>query len=263
MPQISFKRHLRSALFAVQQFNQADALFHLNLALDQADSTQVRSIRSVLQALVEKDWGRAQGALLEFLPPEEIEAELFLVNCSSCRAATGLGGLGKKLQDNAFIHSSADEALIDFILEGRRGTAMDGFARSLSREDVAFVISLLRSWQEQEVERPLQPCTDPTTVRPRACGLAQFRFDEVASQAAPDGWGFNSIERGRGAWATERSGPRLTSVSCSAVPTGMGAGYQLVRVLDRGPGGRPGPLASIARPALQPRAHPRGYGHLA
>jgi len=56
MPQISFKRHLRSALFAVQQFNQADALFHLNLALDQADSTQVRSI-----ALSFKRWWRRTG----------------------------------------------------------------------------------------------------------------------------------------------------------------------------------------------------------
>ena len=148
MPQISFKRHLRSALFAVQQFDQADALFHLDLALDQADPTQVRPIRTILQALTEKDWDRAQGALLEFLPPEEIGAELFLVNCSSCHGATGLGGLGKKLQDNAFIRDSADEALIDFILEGRRGTAMDGFARSLSREDVTYLISLLRTWQD-------------------------------------------------------------------------------------------------------------------
>jgi cytochrome c553 len=148
MPQISFKRHLRRALFAVQQFDQADAVFHLDLALDQADPAQVRSIRSILQALIEKDWGLAQGGLLEFLPPEEIGAELFLVNCSSCHGAMGLGGLGKKLQDNAFIQSRADEALIDFILEGRRGTAMDGFARSLSREDVTYLISLLRSWQE-------------------------------------------------------------------------------------------------------------------
>jgi mono/diheme cytochrome c family protein len=148
MPQISLKRHLRSALFAVQQFDQPDALFHLDLALDQADPTQVRSIRSILQALNEKDWGAAQQALLEFLPPEEIGTELFVANCSACHGATGLGGLGKNLHDDTFIQASQDEALIDFILEGRRGTAMDGFARSLSREDVTYIISLLRSWQE-------------------------------------------------------------------------------------------------------------------
>ena len=148
MPQISLKRHLRSALFAVQQFDQADAQFHLELALEQADPTQAQSIRPILQALNEKDWGRAQAALLEFLPPEEIGAELFLVNCSACHGATGLGGLGKNLHDNAFVQASTDEALIDFILEGRRGTAMDGFARSLSREDVTYLLSLLRSWQE-------------------------------------------------------------------------------------------------------------------
>jgi len=148
MPQISFKRHMRSALFAVQQFDQPDAQFHLELALDQAEPTDVRSIRVVLQALSNKDWNGAQAALLEFLPPEEIGAELFLVNCSACHGATGLGGLGKNLHDNNFIRSSADEALIDFILEGRPGTAMDGFARTLSREDVTYILSVLRSWQE-------------------------------------------------------------------------------------------------------------------
>jgi mono/diheme cytochrome c family protein len=148
MPQISFKRHLRSALFAVQQFDQPDAQFHLELALDQAEPTQLRPIRSILLALAEKDWGRAQGELLEFLPPEEIGSELFVVNCSACHGATGLGGLGKKLQDNAFIQRTPDEALIDFILEGRRGTAMDGFAGTLSREDLTYILTVLRSWQE-------------------------------------------------------------------------------------------------------------------
>lgn len=148
MPQISIKRHLRSALFAVQQFDQPDAQFHLELALEQADPAQRRSIRAILQALNAEDWGGAQRALLEFLPPEEIGAELFLVNCSACHGATGFGGLGKNLHDNAFIQGRTDEALIDFILEGRPGTAMDGFARTLSREDIAFLITLLRSWQE-------------------------------------------------------------------------------------------------------------------
>ena len=148
MPQISLKRHLRSALFAVQQFDQPDAQFHLDRALEQAEPGQVPSIRTVLQALSQKDWNRAQEVLLEFLPPEEIGAELFLVNCSVCHGATGLGGLGKNLHDNAFIRNSEEEVLIYFILEGRRGTAMDGFAGSLSREDVAYLISLLRSWQE-------------------------------------------------------------------------------------------------------------------
>jgi mono/diheme cytochrome c family protein len=148
MPQISFKRHLRSALFAVQQFDEPDAQFHLELALDQAEPTQVRSIRVVLRALGDNDWRGAQEALLELLPPEEIGTELFLVNCAACHGATGLGGLGKNLHANTFIQSSVDEALIDFILEGRRGTAMDGFARTLSREDVTYILSVLRSWQE-------------------------------------------------------------------------------------------------------------------
>jgi hypothetical protein len=132
----------------VQQFDEPDARFHLELALDQAEPTQVRSIRVVLRALGDNDWRGAQEALLELLPPEEIGTELFLVNCAACHGATGLGGLGKNLHANTFIQSSEDEALTDFILEGRRGTAMDGFARTLSREDVTYILSVLRSWQE-------------------------------------------------------------------------------------------------------------------
>jgi len=148
MPQISFTRHLRSALFAVQQFDQPDAGFHLDLALGQAEPTQIQSLRAVLHALDAKDWNQAQKLLLEFLPPEEIGTELFVVNCAACHGATGLGGLGKNLHDNGFIRTNTDEALIEFILKGRSGTAMDGFARTLSPEDLTYIVSLLRSWQE-------------------------------------------------------------------------------------------------------------------
>lgn len=148
MPLISMRRHLRSALFAVQQFDPPDAEFHLTAALEQAEAGQRSEIAAILDQVTAKRWQQAQTSLLSFLPPEEIGSELFLLYCAACHGATGTGGLGKNLHDNAFVQGRSEEELIDFLQEGRRGTAMDGFAGTLGDDDLQFLISLLRTWQE-------------------------------------------------------------------------------------------------------------------
>lgn len=148
MPLISMRRHLRGALFAVQQFDQPDAQFHLAAALVQADAGQRGGIREIIDRVTAKRWSEALALLLAFLPPEEIGSELFLLNCAACHGATGTGGLGKNLHDNAFVQGISEEELIDFLLAGRRGTAMDGFSGILGADDLKFIASLLRTWQE-------------------------------------------------------------------------------------------------------------------
>jgi len=149
MPLISMRRHLRSALFAVQQFDQPDALFHLQAALAQASAaTDATGIQAVIDLLAQKDWAGAQARLLTFLPPEEIGQELFTINCAACHGLEGTGGLGKNLHDNRFIQSQSDGELIAFLLQGRAGTAMDGFEGILIPEDLGYVVTLVRSWQK-------------------------------------------------------------------------------------------------------------------
>jgi len=149
MPLISMRRHLRSALFAVQQFDQPDAMFHLQAALAQASANaDAMGIQAVIDLLAQKDWAGAQARLLTFLPPEEIGQELFAVNCAACHGMEGAGGLGKNLHDNRFIQSQSDEELIAFLLQGRAGSAMDGFEGILMPEDLGYVVTLVRSWQK-------------------------------------------------------------------------------------------------------------------
>jgi len=148
MPLISMRRHLRSALFAVQQFDQPDAMFHLQAALAQAGAADATDIQVVIDLLAQKDWAGAQARLLTFLPPAEIGQELFVINCAACHGVQGAGGLGKNLHDNKFIQSQSDEELIAFLLQGRDGTAMDGFEGILMPEDLGYVVTLLRSWQK-------------------------------------------------------------------------------------------------------------------
>ena len=149
MPLISMRRHLRSALFAVQQFDEPDARFHLQAALAQASATaDATGVQAVIDLLAQKDWAGAQARLLTFLPPEELGQELFVINCAACHGSEGTGGLGKNLHDNRFIQSQTDEELIAFLLRGRAGTAMDGFVGILGPEDLGYVVTLVRSWQK-------------------------------------------------------------------------------------------------------------------
>ncbi|MBI3176651.1 MAG: c-type cytochrome, partial [Chloroflexi bacterium] len=148
MPLISMRRHLRSALFAVQQYDQPDASFHLEAALAQASASEATGVRAMMDLLEQKDWAGAQARLLTFLPPEEIGQELFVINCAACHGVEGRGGLGKNLRDNKFIQSHSDDELSAFILAGRKGTAMDGFDGILAPEDLSYIITLIRVWQK-------------------------------------------------------------------------------------------------------------------
>jgi cytochrome c553 len=132
----------------VQQFDEADALFHLKAALAQASASEAKDIQAVMDLLGQKDWAGAQARLLTFLPPEEIGQELFVINCAACHGVEGRGGLGKNLRDNKFIQSQSDDELSAFIFAGREGTAMDSFEGILTPEDLSYIMVLIRNWQK-------------------------------------------------------------------------------------------------------------------
>lgn len=72
---------------------------------------------------------------------------LFAANCAACHGAEGEGGIGPDLHSNVFINGLTDEALIEFILAGRPGTAMPGFEGQLLTEDTQAIVLHLRAWQ--------------------------------------------------------------------------------------------------------------------
>ena len=56
--------------------------------------------------------------------------------------------MGPNLHTSAFFQASNDEDLLDFILAGRRGTAMDGFEGIIGNNEITNIILLLREWQD-------------------------------------------------------------------------------------------------------------------
>lgn len=148
LPVIPLKKHLSSALFAIQQFDSLDAVFHLSAALTQASGSQAADIQAVLDLVKAKDLRGAEARLIAMLPPAEMGEELFASNCAPCHGADGTGGIGKNLHDNKFIQSKSDEELIAFVLAGREGTAMGGFQGILTPEELGNVMALLHTWQK-------------------------------------------------------------------------------------------------------------------
>jgi mono/diheme cytochrome c family protein len=73
--------------------------------------------------------------------------EIFSERCAVCHGAEGQGGVGKVLKPNEFIQGQKNSDLIAFILTGRTGTAMAGFKGRLTEDEVADVVTFLRTWQ--------------------------------------------------------------------------------------------------------------------
>jgi cytochrome c oxidase cbb3-type subunit 3 len=72
----------------------------------------------------------------------------FSSNCAPCHGDDGTGGIGPNLTANTFVQSKNDEELVEFLLSGREGTAMDGFEGILGSEEISNVITILREWKK-------------------------------------------------------------------------------------------------------------------
>lgn len=147
-PDISLAMYLSSALNAIREFDRVDAEFYLNEALKRADDSQTEEIRAIIKLVQENQLFVAQTRIAALLDAEEMGRALFATHCAACHGDDGTGAIGPNLHDNAFVQSLNDDALVAFLLAGRKGTAMAGFEGRLTEEELRNVLLLLRAWQE-------------------------------------------------------------------------------------------------------------------
>ena len=147
-PNVPLSSLITNALFALREFDIPDAVFYLNAAKAAAQGDQANELQAIITLIEENHLFDAQSLLIAFLPPEEMGKAVFDTNCAACHGADGTGGIGPNLHGNTFFQAKTDEELVQFILTGRRGTAMDGFEGILGEEEIRNVITLIREWQK-------------------------------------------------------------------------------------------------------------------
>jgi mono/diheme cytochrome c family protein len=137
-----------NALFALREFDRPDAEFYLKNAIPLADNNQAEEIQAIIIMIEENRLFEAESRLITLLPPEVMGRAAFDSNCAPCHGDDGTGGMGPNLLGNAFIQSKNDLELAEFILAGRRNSAMDGFEGILGDMEIENLVILMRSWQE-------------------------------------------------------------------------------------------------------------------
>jgi mono/diheme cytochrome c family protein len=146
--EIPLAAFVTNALFAIREFDRLDAVFYLEAALALVDGAQAEEIQEIVDLVEDNQLFKAESQLIALLPPEEMGRASFDSNCAPCHGEDGSGGMGPNLYANSFVQANSDEDLFDFILVGRRGSAMDGFEGILAEEELINLVILLRSWQE-------------------------------------------------------------------------------------------------------------------
>jgi len=146
--EIPLATFVTNALFAIREFDQPDAVFYLEAAGSLAQGDQAQEIQEIIALIEENQLFTAESRLITLLPPEEMGRAAYSSNFAPCNGDDGTGGLGPNLQSNAFIEAKNDGELLEFILTGRRGTAMDGFEGFLGEDEITNIILLMREWQK-------------------------------------------------------------------------------------------------------------------
>lgn len=80
-------------------------------------------------------------------PSAEKQAEIrrLLQNtCSSCHGAELKGAIGPALKPET-LANKADDMLIDTIYNGRKGTMMSSWKASMNKDEIAWLVSILKS----------------------------------------------------------------------------------------------------------------------
>jgi mono/diheme cytochrome c family protein len=137
-----------NALYAIRDFDHPDAVFYLKEAQSLVQGSQEEEIQAIIDLVDENQLFNAEARLIALLPPEEMGEAAFKKSCSPCHGDDGTGGMGPNLHSNSFIQSSDDEIMFKLILEGRRGTAMNGLEGVLGNDEIGNIILLLREWQK-------------------------------------------------------------------------------------------------------------------
>jgi mono/diheme cytochrome c family protein len=151
-PSFDVTQLLDSAIFSLENDDPGSALLQIQRSLA---STQGPAQEILLNVEAQLQSGDNTGALATVkalrqqwpMGDATNGAVVYAKNCAPCHGPNGEGGIGKQLSPNEFIQSLTNAEIVQFLNEGRAGTAMAGFKDRLDDTQLADVTTFMRLWQ--------------------------------------------------------------------------------------------------------------------
>jgi len=143
---------IASAIFSLEDEDPGSAAIHVTRALTVAEGMAAEILRNAGAQLVDDD---DAGALVTLTILQDqwpigdpvLGAEVYAEKCGVCHGQEGEGGIGPAMQPSEFVQENNNAQLVEFILEGREGTAMASFDGRLTEDEIANLATFLRTWQ--------------------------------------------------------------------------------------------------------------------
>lgn len=147
---------INAAVFSLEGGDTASAMLQIERALNiMTDGPGKEMLEEAEAHLVAGDTTKALDTLTALRDQWPIGdpvngATIYAANCAACHGADGEGGGGGVfpiLKPNEYVQLNTTADLVEFIQEGREGTAMAGFKDRLSEQDIADIVAHIRTWQ--------------------------------------------------------------------------------------------------------------------
>lgn len=153
LPDFDVANLLDTAIFSLQNDDPQSGSLQLDRAIQASSGVSAETLRNAQSQIQQNDVAGALAtiqALRENWPLGDLlnGGDLYAVHCLACHGAEGEGGIGTTLKPNAFMQGLDNAALVQFLAEGRLGTAMAGFADRLTDQELADIVAWLRQWQQ-------------------------------------------------------------------------------------------------------------------
>jgi mono/diheme cytochrome c family protein len=153
LPDFEVSNLLDAAIFSLTNDDPQSASLQVDRAIQASSGISAETMRNAQSQIKQGDLAGALAtvqALRENWPLGDPVngGDLYTMHCLACHGAQGEGGIGTALKPNVFVQGLDNTALVQFLAEGRVGTAMAGFADRLTDQELADLVAWLRQWQK-------------------------------------------------------------------------------------------------------------------
>ncbi len=146
---------LAGAVYSLEGDDPDSALLQVRRAIQISDGVAAELLSNADAQLADGDNTGALATLTILkeqwpIGDPDLGAETYAVSCKPCHGGDGEGGGGgvfPAMQPNDYVQENSNADLVEFLKEGRTGTAMAGFDGRLSADEIANVVAFLRLWQ--------------------------------------------------------------------------------------------------------------------